>query len=163
MAYNGTYCKDSDLLIGDVVLKNYDALTTKHIDAAADEIDAAIGAAYATPVDAAGVSRQGWLLLKKIAIYIASGKLLMETDQAGEGTKVHDYALWLLQQAGAALDAISKGDVNLRPTIENANLDSTRGKVLVNNLDGYSQVESFSGWAAPPPPRYLRGAIPYGR
>lgn len=166
MAYAGVYCKSDDLLIGDVTLKasTADATLQKHIDGAADKIDAAIGAIYQTPVNLNSVSRPGWLLLKQIAINIASGRLLMESDQAGEGTKVHDYALYLLQQADMALDAIVKGDVNLRPSVENENQDSARGKVLVNNLDGYSQVEAFYGWAASPPPWYLRGgAVPYGR
>lgn len=164
MAYSGVYCTDGDLLIGDVTLKDRDTLVKKHIDAAADTIDSQIGFSYATPVTSSTVSRSGWLLLKRIAIFVASGTLLMETDQAGEGTKVHDYALYLLQQAQAALEAIVSGDVNLRPSIENEVPDGPQGKVLVNNLDPYSQVESFYGWASQPPPWYLRGGvIPYGR
>ncbi len=164
MSYIGHYCAETDLIIGDVTLTDSDLLVRKHIDGAADDIDAMLGSVYVTPIEQGVVSRSGWLLLKRIAYHIASGKLLMEIDQAGEGTKVHDYALYLLQQANQALDSIVKGDVNLRPTVENANPNSARGKTLVNNLDGYSQVESFYGWAAAPPPWYSRGGvIPYGR
>lgn len=162
MAYTGVYCADANLLIGDVALKDRDTVVQKHIDGAAETIEAKIGVAYVTPIVSSSVSRSGWLLLKRICVYLASGTLLMETDQAGEGTKVHDYALYLLQQADSALEAIVSGDINLRPSIENEVPDGPQGKVLVNNLDPYSQVESFYGWAAQPPPWYLRGgAIPY--
>lgn len=164
MPYSGVYCADGDLLIGDLALKDRDSLVQKHIDAAADTIDSKIGFAYVTPVTSSVVSRAGWLLLRRIAVYLASGTLLMETDQAGEGTKVHDYALYLLQQADSAIEAIVSGDVNLRPSDENEVQDGPQSKVLVNNLDTYSMVESFYGWASQPPPWYLRGGvIPYGR
>lgn len=164
MTYVGTYCSDTDLLIGDVTLKNHDVLTRKHIDGGATEIEARIGMIYPTPVNTANVSRAGWLLLKTICIHIASGRLLMEIDQAGEGTKVHDYALYLLQQADAALDSIVKGDVDLHPSGASDEVNTTRGKVVVNNIDPYSQVEAFMGWAAQPPPFYVnRGFYPYGR
>jgi hypothetical protein len=108
-----SYCETADLLLGNVPVP---ATADKYVTAAADEMDSRLGLLYVTPVvldESNPVQRPGALLLKRINSWLASGRLLMALDAAGEDDQVHQYAKRLVDEALAGLEMIIKGDVNL--------------------------------------------------
>lgn len=142
---NDAYCVSTDLLVGDLPLPSYIDVQ-KIVDDAADEIDSKIGFIYKTRVDMADdglVARPARLLLKRLNVFIASGRLLMNVATADEDSQVHAYAARLLREAEQALQAIAKGQVVLEGAdrVKNA-VDEIRGPVY-SNKDPESYVEAF--------------------
>lgn len=144
-----TYSTADELLIGDLTVSP--AVKQKHVDAATREVDERLGFNYQTPFTQSSVSRPAWFLIKRIANYIASGRLLLETDQSGEDNGVHAYGLYLLQEVDTILEPILNGEINLSPPSDDLPDPTTPHGARVSNVDPYSQVEAFYGWAARPP------------
>lgn len=67
---NTAYCKADDILVGDVTTVSDQV--EKHVDMAADEINAAIGHIYVTPVT--GAASHAMLTLKTINVKLATGR-----------------------------------------------------------------------------------------
>lgn len=137
------YCTEDDLVIGDAVVPT--GLTkAKFIQDAADEIDSKIGYRYDTPV--AGTSpRPVLLLLKRINAFLASGRLIMAADVAGQRSELHAYGASLVKEATDSLAAIAAGTVDLPIAVNPDNQTSGQNMPLIANVDAVSQVESFYG------------------
>lgn len=143
-----TYSNVTDLFVGDITVD--DTIKQNHVDRAADEVDSRLGFLYVTPFVEGDISRPGWLLIQRLANFIASGRLLLEIDQAGEQQMIHAYGKRLLDDAEATIQLILSGQIDLRPQDPTEiEVPAINGAKVVN-LDPYSQVEAFYGWAAIP-------------
>lgn len=139
------YCSVTDLMLGNIPMPSY-IDKQQQVDSAAEEIDAKIGFKYNTPIDisqTSPVDRPAILLLKKINAFIATGRILMAVDAAGEDEQVHAYANRLLKEAYAALDAIAAGSIELTGAALNTSTTPKTTAVIVNNVDDESLVEAF--------------------
>lgn len=138
------YCDPQDLPLGNVPLpKDAD----RYISRAAEEIDAAIGFRYLTPVvfsAETAVNRPARLLLKQINSWLAAGRILLATAAPGEDDQLHQYAKYLVDQATMALMSIVDGSVIL-PGIDpvNPEVPISSGPQIAN-LDTNSGVEAFA-------------------
>lgn len=126
------YSEVGDLLLGDLVLGG-GVDRQKFIDQAADDMDAKLGWLYQLPLrpavpagevqtdpqgDAPPVAENDWealpthegLLLKGINNKLASGRLILTLDIAGEGTTLHAYGYQLVREANAELSILSNGE-----------------------------------------------------
>jgi hypothetical protein len=152
------YCAETDLLLGDVPTSD-SALPNKYVIDAADEIDSRIGHIYETPVDTSGTSttaRHARLLLKRINVWLATGRLLMAIDVSGEETGVHAYANKLVNDASAALDMIAQGELVLDGATRVAGFaDSGAARPVYGNVDPESAVEAFYNRIANPDYYYV--------
>lgn len=116
------YSEVSDLLLGDTIVGG-GVSKQQFVDAAADEIDSKIGWLYVTPIAVDGdnysnpvipaLPRHEALLLKGINNKLASGRLIMTLDIAGEGTTLHAYGARLVKEAMDELHLIANGSVDL--------------------------------------------------
>lgn len=142
------YCTTDDLLTGNIPTPAY-LSPAKYVQDAADEIDSKIGFIYETPIDIADdpdnpVIRPARLLLKRINVMLATGRLLLAVDASGEETSLHAYAKSLVDNAELALEAIFSGDILLEGAVElhPSTADSHRGPMIVNK-DLVSAVDDF--------------------
>lgn len=159
------YCNTTDLLTGNIPTPA--ALDTqKIVNDAADEIDSQIGFVYKTPINVEDVVwnpvvRPVRLLLKRLNVNLATGRLVLAADAAGEEDKLHAYGWSLIREVNAALKSIARGDI----TLEGAELvDDTfvsPTAPLIYNEDPESSVEAFYNRIANPSysyaPRYGPG------
>jgi phage gp36-like protein len=137
------YCGTEDLLLGNVPLPG---TAMKYVTDAADEIDSNLGAMYVTPIvldENVPAQRSGFLLLKRINAWLASGRLLMALDAAGEDDQVHQYAKYLVDGAMLALQKITDGSITI-PGAEPVNPDVPRVTgPMASWGDDTSPVEAF--------------------
>jgi phage gp36-like protein len=141
------YCEVQDLQTGNIPAPSAPNKTLeKYIEEAADEIDSHIGLRYSTPVvaDETPVTRPVKLLLKRLNAWLASGRFILAADSGGEDDQVHQFGLYLVTQALAALEAISSGKIVLPgiPLVEEE--DSKETGPLAAFQDSESQVEGFA-------------------
>lgn len=151
-----TYSHVPDLLVGDVVIAA--DIKQRHVNNATDEVDSKLGFDYPTPFTPDNTSRQGWLLIKRLANFYASGRLLLEIAQVGEQQQINSYGKSLVDQADEVVACILKGDINLSP--ESVEPDPVQNQFLIQNLDPVSQVEAFYGYIAQP--TYPFAGQPFG-
>lgn len=148
------YCSINDVSIGNIPLPSY-IDKQKFVDDAADEIDSKIGFLYTTPIDVTDsptnpVVRPARLLLKRLAISLATGRLVLALDAAGEDDKLHAYGWSMVREATAALNKISDGEIVLEGAVL-VNPDASATKtVLLYNEDPESSVEAFYNRIANP-------------
>lgn len=136
------YCEQADLQIANIPLPS-DA--QKYVMSTAEEIDSKLGMRYVTPivVTETPANRPTRLLLKNINSWLGAGRLLLASGAPGEDDQLHQYAIYLVREAQAALASIMDGTVPL-PGATPINTDSppVTGPVI-SNLDDASGVESF--------------------
>lgn len=156
------YAAVGDLLTGGIPTPAY-LSTQKYVDDAADEIDSHIGLMYATPIDVTDVEtnpvvRPVRLLLKRINTYLATGRLIMAATSNGEDDNLHAYGLSLVQEATAALKAISSGEIVLTG-VDPADPDAQARVTgpIIANVDSESNVEAFYDRIANPNYTFARG------
>lgn len=121
------YSEPDALLLGDLILGG-GVDKQKFIDQAAEDIDAKLGWIYELPIKLAlpeGELRpadpDNWtrlplheqLLLKGINNKLASGRLILTIDVAGEDSKLQAYGYFLVQEANAELMALANGEIYL--------------------------------------------------
>lgn len=114
------YATSADLLTGNIPTPAY-LDKDKFVADAADEIDSKIGFVYETPIDVSDTSevvRPAKLLLKRINVFLATGRLLMAAASAGEDKNLHAYANKMVNDALAALDAIFSGEIYIEGAVE---------------------------------------------
>lgn len=155
------YAATSDLLLGNLPLGNA-VDPERYVNDAAEEIDTKIGFKYITPVDLNTLSqpeqRPTLLLLKRLNVYIATGRILITITQPTENNQLNALGQSYLMQAYEVLDAIAAGEYPLIgvPPLggDTGNLESHIG---VTNGDTGSFVDSFytqlqpqypAGWVA---------------
>lgn len=154
--FRSGYCKEADLLLGDIPVPESEPLA-KYIAMGADEIDAALGKLYVTPltfVDEGGVplpeGAPGRLALKGINARIASGRFIMAQASAATRDEIHQYGLYLLTEAHDALRILASGDVRLdgaEVIPKDPETNDAPMLPLVLNVDQVSQVDAFYGMA----------------
>jgi phage gp36-like protein len=161
------YCSVDELLVGANPLPKQ-FLPQAFVDDAANEIDSLIGFRYITPVDIESdntpVVRPARLLLKRLNVYLATGRLLMAMASNSSRTDLHPYGRSLVVEATAILARIASGEIILEgaPLVESENSNEEFTGPQIANLDFESNVESFYARIANPgyiygPERYSIG------
>lgn len=119
----------------------------KFVDDAADEIDSKLGFLYATvplivdPALPGALPRHERLLLKNINNRLASGRLILTLDIAGEDTTLHAYGWSLVRDSLRELMLVANGEVLLTaPRITATKRDE---RPAVNNHDQESLLLGF--------------------
>lgn len=161
------YCTKDDLLTGDIPLAGKYGDGTAFVNFAADEIDGQIGHVYVTPVEFTDPmnpkAKPAQLLLKKINILLASGRIILDMAAGTEDQNLHAYGNAMLLEGINLLNMISKGDIKLNMATEiDTAADDDNTAVAVIQDDPYSLVETFykqystPAWAMFPPPAPMR-------
>jgi hypothetical protein len=148
-----TYCEIEDLLLGEIAEPDQE-VSQKYVQAAADEIDSKLGFTYVTPIviDISGEFRASALLLKRINIYLTTGRLILAFAASREDQYLNAYGKSLVVEATEALNALLTGTMPLPGAIL-LNTDTTGATgPIINNLDPQSNVESFYAFATDPFP-----------
>lgn len=155
------YSVAADLLTGNIPLPSY-VDKDAYIQAAADEIDAVVGQIYVTPVSvqAGPTTRPTQLILKKANNFLASGRIILAMDSAGQEDQMHKYGRYLVGEAEKILQGIIDGKIILTgatqingatgvtaPTILNAETESL--------VDQYYDNFNVATWPYPSKPAYL--------
>lgn len=142
------YCAKEDLLTGDIPLAGKYGDGTSFVNFAADEIDAQIGHIYVTPVEfedpiPAG-HRPAQLLLKKINILLASGRIILDMAAGGEDRELHDYGRSMLREGIDLLNMISARKIILEGAPQDTDeAEDKNNAISVKNEDPYSLVQGF--------------------
>lgn len=120
------YSRVEDLLLGDLILPRT-VSKEQFVQSAADEIEAKLGFIYKTPL-APCVVPEGFpevdpefkhlpsheqKLVASINNRLASGRLIMTLDTAGEQTTLHAYGFRLVKEALDELHMVANGEVDL--------------------------------------------------
>lgn len=117
------YSSPEDLLLGDMIIAE-SVDRQKFVDLAAEEIDSKIGWVYELPLRVPGtdpVTSTSWLALpshqrttlKSINNRLASGRLILTLDIAGEESQLHAYGWHLVNSALEDLMVIANDKVDL--------------------------------------------------
>lgn len=138
------YSQVGDLLFGAIPTQGQDL--EQWITRADEEIDAAIGNLYVTPISfpASSEARPGQLLVKKISSQIATGRAIMAMDAGSQENNLHQYGLFLLKEATSSLKCIQEGEVVL-PGVQMISTEDLTSAPKVYNVDESSAVEDFFG------------------
>lgn len=139
-----TYCEVEDLLLGNIPVPS---TAGKYVQQAADEMDSHLGLQYVTPVvldEGNPKQRPGFLLLKRINSWLATGRLVLALDAGGEDDQLHQYGKKLVDDCMKALEEIVSGNIQL-PGAEPVNPDagSSNGPVA-SFADDQSLVEGYA-------------------
>jgi phage gp36-like protein len=140
-----TYSVIGDLLLGQIPLPATIS-AQKFVDDAADEVDSVIGFRYATPLDMSDlgpIPRPARLLIKRIANWLASGRLILALDSSGEDQQLHAYGLKLVSDATTALHQIASGEIVIDGATVISETSVQAKAPVINNLDDESIVEGF--------------------
>lgn len=149
----GAYCAIEDMRTGDIATPSY---TTKaqYITNAAEEIDAALGHLYVTPIeiDEDPENRPSILYLKKCNWLLASGRMISDVAAAGESDNLHAYAKRMLDEVAEMLEYIISGKYIMTGAEQIVATDATNwtGPAIFNE-DGQSLVEQFYVLKRPSP------------
>lgn len=166
------YCGTVDLRKGDIRLPSYMGDGQQYVDRAAEEIDAAIGHTYVTPVEIdledEPQYRPTVLLLKKVNWLLASGRLVLDLAASGEDSDLHAYGRQMLNEGLLHLTKLGEGEIvlagaeRIKVRGDDTGLQSRTGP-LISNVDEVSRVEQYyTDMAFPVLPAYPRLVPPYG-
>jgi hypothetical protein len=155
------YCTKDDLLTGDIPLAGKYGDGTSFVNFASDEIDGQIGHIYVTPITYTSPvdpkAKPAQLLLKKINILLASGRIILDMAAGTEDQNLHAYGNPMLLEGISLLNMISSGKIKLNMAIEIDTVsDDENNSVTLIQDDPYSLVESFytnysrPAWVWPP-------------
>jgi hypothetical protein len=142
------YAAKEDLLTGDIPLAGKYGDGTSFVNFAADEIDGQIGHIYVTPVTFLNPvdpkAKPAQLLLKKINILLASGRIILDMAAGTEDQNLHAYGNAMLLEGINLLNMISSGKIklNLATEIDTVSDDENNAVTLIQD-DPYSLVEGF--------------------
>lgn len=138
------YCDVTDLFIGDTRLDETTTPPQAFVNSAGDEIDAAIGYAYITPIapDDNSQNRPTILLLKLLNQYIATGRILITTGRVGEDGKLDALGQYYLTMGLQRLQMIVDGKIDLIGAIHTAGSNNMKGPQLTNS-EPQSLVDMF--------------------
>jgi len=163
MATTVPYCQLSDLLFGNIPVPT---TAGQYLDQGAEEIDSVIGLKYATPVVASDnvEQRPARLLLKRINIWLSTGRCILAISGGGEDDQLHSYGLYLVLEATKALTAIADGTVILPGVPPATETEDRASGPAITNVDNASAVEAFSDVFGNPASNVITAVrpIPYG-
>lgn len=148
------YCVENDLLLGNIPTP--DAMSkTQFVQDAADEIDSRIGMRYETPIDLTDpeLKRPVKLLLKRLNVFLATGRFILAVTSNNEDDRLHAYGLSLINDAIETLEAIATGKFLLEGATPTAGESTPASTPLIFNEDPESSVEAFYNRIANP--RYV--------
>ena len=153
------YATTADLLLGQLETRlPLEINANEYLQAAADHIDARLGFKYVTPFVTTGggaLPSHQVKLLKGINAKRASGQMILAVTIATEDSNLHQYGLWLVQEADLELQAIQNGLVNLSaplvdsdgnpitPGTDPEDLDPYAAIPTTTNIDMYSATAAF--------------------
>lgn len=139
------YCEPTDLILGDTRLPT-SINAQEFVNEAADEIDAAIGYYYITPivVDDNPVNRPTTLLLKTINRWLASGRLILTLSRTGEDNTLDALGKYYVNMAVARINDICSNKITLIGAQQTDQADSFKGPVIAN-AEPVSLVDAFYG------------------
>lgn len=147
------YCEEEDLLLGEMPVSSFIS-KQKFINDSADEIDVRISRIYVTPIQLTTLNRISKIVLRICNARLASGRILMAQAQANQDDSLHAYAMYLLNEADATLEALEAGRLTLEGAEQHEDLQTIAGPTI-ENLDKDSPVEAFADaflGGAPPSP-----------
>lgn len=149
-----------DLLIGDLLIS---ASVDKQsfVNDAADEMDSKLGYIYKLPLEPVSPATQlpdfQVKLLKSINNRLASGRLILTLDIAGEGSQLHAYGWSLVRDARADLMRIANGDVDLYAVRSDVDLGKIPSRTpAIHNYDSESLVTVYENTIHRSDPWYAR-------
>lgn len=146
------YCTYTDLLIGDIPLASKYGNGTGFVNFAADEIDSQIGHIYVTPVvfdestpEKVATVRPSKLLLKKINVLLASGRIILDMAAGGEDNTLHAYGMSMAREALALLKQITDSQIRLTdaPVLVPVGTEVQNNSVSIRQEDSESLVSRF--------------------
>lgn len=119
------------------------------IQAATDEIDATLGVQFTLPIDfgAAGVDPSVELILKRLAVLLATGRLIMAQAVGAEDTTTHAYGTYLLREGRALLQAIDEGTTVLIGVSRRPEYATSGNGPSIVQEDSESAMDAFYGFA----------------
>lgn len=141
------YCTVDDLLTGDIPLGT--ALNPdKYVQDAADEIDSKIGFIYKVPVDVNTAPAPVTLLLKRLNVHLATGRLITAATISAEDENLNAYGKSLIDDVELTLAKIAAGeaqlpDIPLAPTNTTGSRGPVRQGPQISNGDPESNVDAF--------------------
>lgn len=147
------YCVVGDLLTGDIPLPVV-VSPQQYIASTAEEIDAALGHLYITPIvlDVTNPAvRPSALTLKNVNAKLASGRIIMAADAGGQDTTLHAYGLSLVREALTTLTELRASADTLPGAVVIESAMATRvsrGPILINP-DATSRVDDFYRFVDP--------------
>jgi phage gp36-like protein len=147
-----SYCLVTDLLTGKIPTPTY-LDTQKVVDDAADEMDSYFGSIYVTPIvlnESTPAERPWRLLMKRINVHLASGRLIMAAASGNQDDQVHAYAQYLVRSAEKVLQQIQSGEIQIPFQSPAAGTVTFATAPIINNLDDESNVEAFYDKVAKP-------------
>jgi hypothetical protein len=146
----GAYCALTDLRLGDIPLPT---VTTKdqYITGAAQEIDAALGHLYVTPLDldeADPAQRPAALFIRKLNWLLASSRAIFDVAIAGEADNLHALARQYFNEVSAMIEQLLTGKYVMVGAPLLADASSTDGTApptgpMIFNEDPNSLLEEF--------------------
>lgn len=147
------YCATSDLLTGSIPTPSY-LDPDKFVQDAADEIDSHLGFVYGTPFDVSDnpgneLVRPARLLLKRLNVWLASGRLLLAAASSGEDDNLHAYAKSLVDGALATLEKINTGEILLEGAKTLVDQTVAPRGPMWSNPDLESAVDAFYSQLVP--------------
>lgn len=146
------YCAKEDLLTGDIPLAGKYGDGTPFVNLAADEIDAQIGHIYVTPIlfdestpALVATARPAKLLLKKINLLLASGRIILDMAAGGEDGNLQAYGKSMHDEAVLLLNDITSGKIVLAgaPLLPDPDGSTADNGPTIAQDDSYSLVEGF--------------------
>lgn len=138
------YCEVTDLFIGDTRLDINTTPPQAFVNSASDEIDAALGYMYITPIcpEDTAVNRPTVLLLKLINQYIATGRLLITIGRVGEDGQLDALGKYYLNLGMTRLQMIVDGKIDLLGATHTEGAPTNTGPQVVN-AEPMSLVDMF--------------------
>jgi hypothetical protein len=139
------YCEPTDLLIGDIPLAGKYGDGEGRVDFAADEIDSMIGHKYVVRVvvDDIPANKPTILLLKKINVLLASGRIILDQAAGTENNNLHSYGKSMLDEGMSLLKMICNGEILLIGAELVPGADAPNDTITVIQEDQYSLVGGF--------------------
>lgn len=144
------YCTEADLLVSGIRLPQGSQITSQTvISGAAEEIDAAIGMLYVTPIiveENDPEKRFDTLTLKRINALLATGRMITSMATGGEQDRVQAYGEYLLRFGQGLLQQIQNGTIRLTSAVPIQQSDNSalrKGPLLVSDNQQVSMVDSF--------------------
>lgn len=111
-----------------------------------NEVDEELGYVYSLPLGPLPFSTHVALILKRTTILIASGRLILDRDAAGEDLSLHAYGRSLLDEGRERLRAMRSGGIDLIG-VTKLEIQATDGNApSIFQGDTYSGVDAFYSW-----------------
>lgn len=154
------YSTVDDLLTGDTRIDGV-IDTNAFVNAAADEMDSALGFIYETPIVLADtpINRPTSLLLKLINNYLATGRIILTISRSAEDNSLDALGKYYVNTALNRLNMIVEGKISLVGATRIQDESTPKGPEIFN-AEPDSLVDMFYGNFNPSNPGYYSG-YPY--